>query len=228
MLVLCILKSLELLLFSINGNVGWVRIDCVLRYFELRSSCYNEWFCTCYSHCCALRRLVLQALTSSANLCLSLWLLQIYYFLLFFALTLLFLGVVPYTQDCSASFAPSACILFHSFPGLSHDCRWRCTLQLRLHLAWDACCESLRQAPILSMRLGNHFSLRAPLCDYFSAGAPLLGASSRRRHFQFYIRSALCILFPSSRHLCTGVAVSGQISLFFAGFFACLICRFLV
>ena len=35
------------------------------------------------------------------------------------------------------------------------------------------------------MRLGDHFSLRAPLCDYFLAGAPLLGASSRRRHFQF-------------------------------------------
>ena len=101
----------------------------------------------------------------------------------FFALALLFLGVVPYTQDCSASFAPSACILFHSFPGLSHDCRWRCTLRLRLHLAWDACCESLRQAPILSLRLGDHFSVRAPLCDYFSAGAPLLGASSRRRSF---------------------------------------------
>ena len=38
------------------------------------------------------------------------------------------------------------------------------------------------------MRLGDYFSVRAPLCDYFSAGAPLLGASSRRRHFQFYIR----------------------------------------
>ena len=67
------------------------------------------------------------------------------------------------------------------------------------------------------MRLGDYFSVRAPLCDYFSAGAPLLGASSRRRPFHFYIRSALCILFPS-----TGFAVYGQISLFFAGFFASL------
>ena len=53
----------------------------------------------------------------------------------FFALTWLFLGAVPYTQDCSASFAPSARILFHSFPGLSHNCSWRWTLRLRLHSA---------------------------------------------------------------------------------------------
>ena len=48
------------------------------------------------------------------------------------------------------------------------------------------------------MRLGDHFSVRAPLCDYFSAGAPLLGASRRCRSFQFYIRSALCILIESA------------------------------
>ena len=87
----------------------------------------------------------------------------------------------------------------------------------------DSDCIS-RRMPVANHCARRRFSL-CVYSDYFSAGAPLLGTSSRRRPFQFYIRSALCILFPSSRHLCTGFAVYWQISLFFAGFFACLICR---